>query len=579
MLEPPGERGRRRADAGERAPGRGRGEPTRRAPGIHRTPPGTSAPGGRPAAGRSPSGRPSRAATAPGNAPSATPAPRAARRPRAASDDRTPPPAPPTTPPTGGRRRPAAGRIIAALASVAVLVVTGYAWNSVTSLEQNVTRLGGLGLGTGTDGAVDILLVGTDSRTDAQGNPLSPAEQAKLHAGDEVATNTDTILLIRVPNDGSSATAISIPRDSYVDVPGIGKTKINSAYGSTREARREALVEAGTPEAQAEKEATEAGRQALITTVANLTGVTVDHYAEIGLVGFVLLTDAVDGVNVCLRNPVDEPLSGAHFRAGPQTLDGAQALSFVRQRHDLPRGDLDRIVRQQVFMASLAQKVLSAGTLTDPSKLASLQDAVKRSIVIDSNWDILKFVEQLKDLSGGKVRFATIPVANEQGWSDDGQQSVVDVDPAAVHRFTASLLKKPTGGLDRSAYTVDVVNAGSVDGLASNVSTIATTRGYARGTTSTDDSGTVTGSAVVAHSQDAAANDLARQMGGLPVRVDQSVPSDHLRLVLTDSYTGPGSITDTGAQPDATPSASSAAAPTSTPAPITASGGGPRCVN
>ncbi len=75
-------------------------------------------------------------------------------------------------------------------------------WNSVTSLENNVTRLGGLGLGSGKDGAVDILLVGTDSRTDAQGNPLSPAEQAKLHAGDEVATNTDTILLIRVPNDG-----------------------------------------------------------------------------------------------------------------------------------------------------------------------------------------------------------------------------------------------------------------------------------------------------------------------------------------------------------------------------------------
>ncbi|GAA2069043.1 phosphotransferase Lcp1 [Williamsia deligens] len=459
--------------------------------------------------------------------------------------------------------------------------MTGYAWNSLTSLEQNVTRLGGLALGSGDDGAVDILLVGTDSRTDAQGNPLSAAEQAKLHAGDEVATNTDTILLIRVPNDGSSATAISIPRDSYVDIPGIGKAKINSAYGSTREARREQLVEAGTPAAQADKEATEAGRQALITTVANLTGVQVDHYAEVGLVGFVLLTDAVDGVDVCLRNAVDEPLSGARFRAGRQTLDGAQALSFVRQRHDLPRGDLDRIVRQQVFMASLAQKVLSAGTLTDPSRLSSLQDAVGRSVVIDDNWDIVRFVEQLKDLSGGKVRFATIPVTDEQGWSDDGQQSVVQVDPSAVHRFTKALLQKPKGGLDRSAYTVDVVNAGSVDGLASNVSTIATTRGYARGATSTDDPGAVTDSAVVAHDRSAAATDLARQMGGLPVRVDPSVPTDHLRLVLTDAYTGPGSISDTGAQPDATPAAAAttSAPATSTAAPITASGQGPQCVN
>nr|WP_299577406.1 LCP family protein [uncultured Williamsia sp.] len=575
VLEPPGERGRRRVESGDRTADRPRPDPARRPPGPRRGQPSASTPAGRAAGPRSGARRTTRAGREPSAATPPAPAPHAA----ATGDRTTPPPAPPTT--EKRRRRAHPGRIVAALASVAVLLLTGYAWNSVTSLENNVTRLGGLGLGSGKDGAVDILLVGTDSRTDAQGNPLSPAEQAKLHAGDEVATNTDTILLIRVPNDGSSATAISIPRDSYVDVPGIGRTKINSAYGSTREARREQLVEAGTPDAQADSEATEAGRQALITTVANLTGVQVDHYAEVGLVGFTLLTDAVGGVDVCLKNAVDEPLSGARFRAGRQTLDGAQALSFVRQRHDLPRGDLDRIVRQQVFMASLAQKVLSAGTLADPSKLSALQEAVGRSVVIDDSWDILKFVEQLKDLSGGKVRFATIPVVDEQGWSDDGQQSVVRVDPAAVHRFTSGLLDKPKGGLDRSSYTVDVVNAGTVDGLATNVSTIATTRGYARGATSTDDSGTVTSSAVVTSEQDAGATDLAKQMGGLPVRVDPSVPQDHLRLVLTDSYTGPGSITDTGAQPDATPAAatSPAAPTTSAAAPITASGQGPQCVN
>ncbi len=468
------------------------------------------------------------------------------------------------------------GRVAIALLSVAVLLITGFAWNSITSLENGVTRLGGLQLGNGKDGAVDILMVGTDSRLDAQGNPLSATEAAQLHAGDEVATNTDTILLIRIPNDGSSATAISIPRDSYVDVPGIGMSKINAAYGATKEAKRAALVESGTDPADAEKEATVAGRKALIQTVAQLTGVQVDRYAEVGLVGFVLLTNAVGGVDICLKNPVNEPLSGARFRAGRQTLNGTKALSFVRQRHDLPRGDLDRIVRQQVFMASLAQKVLSAGTLTDPGKVSALEDAVSRSIVIDDNWDILTFVEQLKDLTGGKVKFATIPVTDEHGWSEDGEQSVVTVDPAAVRRFTSTLLTKKSSTRQREQYTVDVTNAGTVDGLAGNVAGIVAAKGYTRGTT--DTVGTDDADSYVSTSENnAGATDLSKQMG-VPVRIDASVRSGHLRLVLTDSYTGPGSISDTGSQ--AQPVGATATSPAATaPPPITASGSGPECVN
>src|SRR5690349_23798249 len=117
-------------------------------------------------------------------------------------------------------------------------------------------------------------MVGTDSRTDAHGNPLSQSELDSLRAGEEVASNTDTIVLIRVPNDGSSATAISIPRDSYVEVPGIGMSKINAAYGATKENKRLELVEQGVSDADAEPQATEAGREALIDSVANLTGIT-----------------------------------------------------------------------------------------------------------------------------------------------------------------------------------------------------------------------------------------------------------------------------------------------------------------
>src|SRR6201999_4028304 len=139
------------------------------------------------------------------------------------------------------------------------------------------------------------------------------------------------------------------------------------------EQKRTQLVESGVGDAEAEAQSTEAGREALIKTVADLTGVTVDHYAEIGLLGFALITDAIGGVNVCLKDAVYEPLSGADFPAGWQKLDGPKALSFVRQRHDLPRGDLDRVVRQQAVMAALAHEVISGKTLSSPSTLGRLQ--------------------------------------------------------------------------------------------------------------------------------------------------------------------------------------------------------------
>jgi LCP family protein required for cell wall assembly len=260
------------------------------------------------------------------------------------------------------RARPVA-RTLLALLAVTVLLGTGVAWGSVRNFESGIfhfttAMLGGNG--GADDGATDILLVGMDSRTDAHGNPLAPQELAELHAGDETATNTDTIILVRIPDSGRSATAISIPRDSYVDAPGLDKTKINGVYGQVKLDKMKDLVEVqGEDAAQAEPQAVEAGRNALIKTVADLTGVTVDHYAEIGLLGFSLITDALGGVEVCLKEPVNEPLSGADFAAGWQRLDGPQALSFVRQRHDLPRGDLDRVVLVFVRVRSGASAQLS----------------------------------------------------------------------------------------------------------------------------------------------------------------------------------------------------------------------------
>ncbi|WP_433665484.1 LCP family protein [Nocardia sp. CA-128927] len=473
-------------------------------------------------------------------------------------------------------------RGFAAILAVVVLVITGFAWHSVDSLISNIERIGNLGLGGGRDGAVDILLVGVDSRTDAHGNPLSDRERALLHAGDEVGTNTDTIVLIRVPNDGRSATAISIPRDSYVDIPDLGKGKINSAYGATKETQRLKLMNQGVTEADADKQSTQAGRQALIKSVANLTGISVDHYAEVSLLGFVLLTDAVGGVEVCLNNPVDEWMSGADFPAGRQRLDGPSALSFVRQRHNLPRGDLDRIVRQQVFMAQLVGQVLNAKTLGNPGKMKQLSDAVGRTVVLDDDWDVLAFLQQLQDLSGGQVKFETIPVTDLNFMTNSGE-SVVKVDPKAVKTYVGSLVdEKATESdepaLDPATVSVSVYNASGVGGLAGQVAQALSGKGFHEGLVGNYTGPSVTSSRVLAaNTSDAKAKAVAKALGGLPVLADATLSPDSVSVVLASDYSGPGSAA--GGIFDFSGTSSATATPVPPAPPIDAGQNGPKCVN
>lgn len=476
--------------------------------------------------------------------------------------------------------------------SAGVLAVTGIAWQSVDSLRSNLATVSDLGLGDGADGAIDILLVGTDSRTDARGNALSQAELDSLRAGEEIANNTDTILLIRVPNDGSSATAVSIPRDAYVNVPGIGDSKINAAYGATKEETRLRLVESGVPDAEADAQSTQAGRTALVDTVTELTGVTVDHYAEVGLLGFVLLTDAVGGVDVCLNAPVDEPLSGARFPAGVQTLTGSDALSFVRQRHDLPRGDLDRIVRQQVYMASLVRKVLSARTLSNPGTLGQLGEAVQRSVVIDDDWDVLDFATKLQDVAGGAVTFETIPVADINAVTDYGE-SIVAVDPTAVRTWTQGLLGDgvesetvgPTTDLDPSTVTVDVANDSGIDGLAATVSESLAADGFGTGEVGNNEGTEVDTTTVFSGAADTdAADAVASRVGSRVTEIDDTLPAGTVRVVVAADYS-PGASTDPAAAGDVAAlagvtSAGESAEPAPPAAnPIDAGTAGPQCVN
>ena len=179
------------------------------------------------------------------------------------------------------------GRIVVSIFSVLCLVLTGIAWSLFNGLNSGLSSADGLDVGDGgLDGAVDILLVGTDNRTDAQGNPLSEEELATIRTGEDDGENTDTILLIRIPEDGSSATAISVPRDVYVESSTIGGSKINGVYAAHKDASLAESAEASPDWSLSEEDhqrAVKAGRNGLIDAMEDLTGVRADHYAEIGL--------------------------------------------------------------------------------------------------------------------------------------------------------------------------------------------------------------------------------------------------------------------------------------------------------
>ncbi|WP_424189438.1 LCP family protein [Actinokineospora sp. G85] len=340
-----------------------------------------------------------------------------------------------------------AGRTLVALVSAAVLVATGLVTVRLDEFQDSVTTTDAVADAQEApdappvdDGGTDILLVGSDTRTDLQGRPLSAKVLRELRTEATETINTDTLILLRLSRAGGPGYAISIPRDAYVPVPGHGAEKINGAFGVTKSrVARELRARGETDNAKVEVESDNAARSALVQTVQGLTGVRVDHYAEITLYGFYLLTEAIDGVDVCLNRSTSDPDSGADFRRGPQTVRGGDAVSFVRQRKNLPRGDLDRIVRQQTFLSSAMNKVLSSGGLTDPARLSALEQAVSQTVVMDPSLHFLDLVEQAQALATGQLQFVTIPVT-AVGVRNDKDQSIVAVDIPTVQRYVSALV-------------------------------------------------------------------------------------------------------------------------------------------
>ena len=248
--------------------------------------------------------------------------------------------------------------------------------------------------------ALNVLVLGTDRRSDVPTTGTAAGASAWV-PGEQ---RTDTMMLVHVDAGREGVTAISLPRDSWVDVPGYGMAKINAAYSY-------------------------GGPSLAVSTVEQLTGVRVDHLAVVDWAGFAELVDAVGGITVDVPETVHDAARDVTWTAGEHHLDGSTALDYVRQRHGLPGGDLDRVRRQQVVLATMAQESLDQRR--DPRVSLDLVRMLTRHVSVDEEWDSGEMVSlgwSLRHVGGNDVRYLTAPVS---GLGREGTQSVVRLDLAA----------------------------------------------------------------------------------------------------------------------------------------------------
>ncbi len=485
-----------------------------------------------------------------------------------------------------------------------VLATTWYGWSSLSKITSGLTTADVIDpAAKTTSGPENILLVGIDTRTDAQGNPLPAAELAALHAGggQDGADATDTIIVIHIPAGGGRAVGFSIPRDSYVQLSGdYGMHKINSAYTYAEVAAANRLRAQGVTGAQLALQSAAAGAKNSIQTVEQFTGLEINHYASVNLVGFYDISQAIGGVQVCLNHATKDSYSGANFSAGPQTIEGAQALAFVRQRHGLLNGDLDREKRQQVFLAAAAHSILSAGVLGDPTKLNNLITAIQKSITLDQGWNILDFAQQMQGMSAGAIQFSTIPIVNITYLTrSDGD--AVEVSPSQVQAFAHNLVNsadnpgsassavtpptKASGATSaaqsNAGVTAEVLNSTGQSGLAAEVLAALTSQGFTSGGATSSATHRTTSVVDYAPGDQASAQKVVTALGGNLTMVSNSALSPgKVRVYIGSNYSGPkGSVTAAGSTGTSAAGSTTTTAPTASAPPAGITAGQVNCIN
>jgi len=439
-----------------------------------------------------------------------------------------------------------------------VLLLVGYGTVQYMRLNAGLTRSDVLASGNGTpasNGATNILVMGLDSRTDEKGNALSQSDYAAMHTGSNAVggRNSNVLMLLHLPADGSKAVEISIPRDDYVAFPGCpdGQChgKIKEAYGLAADAASRTIGKgASLDKAAREQKIRDAGRRAEIDTVSQfLGGVRIDHFVEVTMVGFYQLAKVVQPITVCVNENTSDSFSGAKFHAGRQQVDAAQALAFVRQRRDAKQPqlnftDMDRQRRQQAFIASLATQLKQAGTLADPSRLSGILDVVSQEMAVDSGLNLLSFAGEASNLAGGHLTFYTLPI--DHFGRDPLGQDVNIVDLPKIQATVAHLLgtKPPTvPTVAPSSVTVDVANASGVTGEARRVAQALHAKGYGIGATT---SRAVRPSSVVLFGKgaDVAANQVSALLSGVPTQESDLIAPGSVRVVLGSDFRLPADL-------------------------------------
>ena len=279
--------------------------------------------------------------------------------------------------------------------------------------------------------AMNLLLVGSDNRTG-----LTKAQIHELWVGGtDVAAGarSDTMLLVHISKSRDSAVIISLPRDSLVTIPEhISSTDATKTVPARQNKLNAAFSFGGAP--------------LLISTLEGETGLRIDHYIEINFLGFKNIIDALGGIDVCVKKSIDDKKSNLVLDAGMHTLDGIQALKYVRTRYFDGLGDIGRMKRQQEFMSAVLRKATSTGTLLNPIKLVNFFNAAIKTVTTDEELnknDLLTLGKQLKNLSADKVRTLTVPLSNANGRAA-GLGSVVIWDSVlAPELFTRLLNDQP----------------------------------------------------------------------------------------------------------------------------------------
>jgi len=342
---------------------------------------------------------------------------------------------------------------ILSISIVAVSAITWLGLGRITAAIPKVDAFGGLkDRPKKESSAVNYLVVGSDTR-----EGLSKAEIKRLRVGGtEVAAGkrSDTMLLIHISKKRDKAAIISIPRDTYALIPehtsSSGKlipathSKINSAYNW-------------------------GGAPLLIQTFESMSGLRIDHYVEINFVGFVRMVDALGGVTICTKRSIDDPKSHLVLPAGTHTLDGIDALKYVRSRQFDGLGDLGRMKRQQQFAGAMLRKATSAGVLLNPVALVDFLNSALSSVSTDpglKQGDMLTLAKQLRSLSASNVRTLTIPL-KYYNYSRNGVSAAVLWDPVLAPELFEriknddALIDKVKAEPSATPSTVDKFNTGS----------------------------------------------------------------------------------------------------------------------